>query len=107
LSVSRHNPWFRRRLAGETGPAAVRLYRTEQHPDADFDEVDAADVAATYATYLDEIERCRRAAADVSLDTVVGDRSVRWIYRHMIEEDARHDGHADLLRERIDGAKGA
>jgi exodeoxyribonuclease-3 len=35
-----------------------------------------------------------------------GNFSVRWIYVHMIEEDARHNGHADLLRERIDGAKG-
>jgi hypothetical protein len=32
---------------------------------------------------------------------------VRWVYVHMIEEYARHNGHADLLRERIDGAKGA
>ncbi len=33
--------------------------------------------------------------------------SLRWIYGHMIEEYARHIGHADLLRERIDGATGA
>jgi hypothetical protein len=53
-------------------------------------------------------------AAGVGLETVVanrsndgrGDFSVRWIYVHMIEEYARHNGHADLLRERIDGAKG-
>ena len=32
--------------------------------------------------------------------------SLRWIYQHMIEEYARHNGHADLLRERIDGATG-
>jgi hypothetical protein len=32
--------------------------------------------------------------------------SVRWVYLHMIEEYARHNGHADLLRERIDGATG-
>ena len=32
--------------------------------------------------------------------------SVRWVYVHMIEEYARHNGHADLLRERIDGATG-
>ena len=32
------------------------------------------------------------------------DVSLRWIYVHMIEEYARHNGHADLLRERIDGA---
>ena len=59
------------------------------------------------------MERCRAVAAGVSLDTVVpnasdgrGDFSVRWIYVHMIEEYARHNGHADLLRERIDGAIG-
>ena len=32
--------------------------------------------------------------------------NLRWIYTHMIEEYARHNGHADLLRERIDGATG-
>ncbi|MDX6214955.1 MAG: hypothetical protein QOG99_539, partial [Frankiales bacterium] len=32
--------------------------------------------------------------------------SLRWVYLHMIEEYARHNGHADLLRERIDGATG-
>ncbi len=34
------------------------------------------------------------------------DRSHRWILVHMIEEYARHNGHADLLRERIDGVTG-
>ena len=33
--------------------------------------------------------------------------SLRWVYTHMIEEYARHDGHADLLRQRIDGATGS
>jgi hypothetical protein len=33
-------------------------------------------------------------------------RDIRWIYVHMIEEYARHNGHADLIRERIDGATG-
>ena len=33
--------------------------------------------------------------------------SLRWVYVHMIEEYARHNGHADLLRERIDGATGS
>jgi len=32
--------------------------------------------------------------------------SLRWVLAHMIEEYARHNGHADLLRERIDGATG-
>ena len=34
------------------------------------------------------------------------DHTLRWIYLHMIEEYARHNGHADLLRERIDGVTG-
>jgi hypothetical protein len=54
------------------------------------------------------------ATATLSLDEVVpsrGDhpertRNIRWIYLHMIEEYARHNGHADLIRERIDGATG-
>jgi len=103
--------WFRRRIAGEDAPP---LYYTPQGPDDDFDAVDDADSRAMFAAFNAEVERCRALAAGVSLDTVVpntrndgrGDFSVRWIYVHMIEEYARHNGHADLLRERIDGAIG-
>jgi hypothetical protein len=98
--------WFRRRLAQEQGPGVGRLYSTPDRPDADFDDLADADPTATVETYLQEVARCRAAAAGVGLDTVVADRSVRWIYLHMIEEYARHNGHADLLRERIDGATG-
>jgi hypothetical protein len=67
-----------------------------------------------FDSFIAEVEVCRAVAAGVGLETVVanrsndgrGDFSVRWIYVHMIEEYARHNGHADLLRERIDGAKG-
>jgi hypothetical protein len=53
----------------------------------------------------------RRAAAGLSLDRCVphprmGQVSLRWIYVHMIEESARHAGHADILREQTDGATG-
>jgi Protein of unknown function (DUF664) len=37
---------------------------------------------------------------------VAGERQMLWVYVHMIEEYARHNGHADLLRERIDGSTG-
>ena len=51
-----------------------------------------------------------RAAAAPSLDVTAAHRgrefSLRWIMIHMIEEYARHNGHADLLRERIDGTVG-
>jgi hypothetical protein len=103
--------WFRRRIAGEDAPP---LYYTPERRDGDFDDVDDAEPAAMFAAFAAELEACRAIAARVSLDSVVantsndgrGDFSVRWIYVHMIEEYARHNGHADLLRERIDGAKG-
>jgi hypothetical protein len=45
--------------------------------------------------------------APATSDPVAGeDYTLRWIYLHMIEEYARHNGHADFLRERIDGATG-
>ena len=101
--------WFRRGIAGESRAEAGPIYYTDERPDADFDDVDDADPAAMFEAFTREVEYCRRVAADVPLDKVVGERehSVRWIYLHMIEEYARHNGHADLLRERIDGATGA
>jgi hypothetical protein len=66
------------------------------------------------AAYREEVERARAAVAGKSLDDVVPSRGhhperardIRWIYVHMIEEYARHNGHADLIRERIDGQTG-
>jgi hypothetical protein len=71
-----------------------------------------ADARADYATLLAEIAAAREAMAGVPLDREVSSarrpapRSIRWIYLHMIEEYARHNGHADLLRESIDGETG-
>jgi Protein of unknown function (DUF664) len=61
-----------------------------------------------------EIEHARAAVPGKQLDDVVPShghhreraRDIRWIYLHMIEEYARHNGHADLIRERIDGVTG-
>ncbi|MCW2573004.1 MAG: hypothetical protein JWO88_3062 [Frankiales bacterium] len=80
----------------------------------DFDGIDDADAAQNLDAYWREVEAARSAVADKSLDLVVasrGDhpertRDVRWVYVHMIEEYARHNGHADLLREAIDGVTG-
>jgi|SRR5579864_732730 len=102
--------WFRRRVAGEDLPA---IYRTETDVDAAFENVDAADAEHDLQTYQREVELARTAARGRQLDdTFVHPRhevpmQVRWVYVHMIEEYARHNGHADLLRERIDGRKGA
>ena len=87
------------------------LYCTKKHPAGDF-EVDDADVAADLKTYRAEIDAIRSAAPEFDLDDVTatpnGQRiGLRWVYTHMIEEYARHNGHADLLREAIDGATGS
>jgi uncharacterized damage-inducible protein DinB len=103
--------WFRRHANGED---LGFLYSTTEEPDADFLNVESADASADLAHYVAECQRCREVTAHMSLDTVVPSRgqhpertrNVRWIYLHMIEEYARHNGHADLLRERIDGATG-
>jgi len=103
--------WFRRVLAGvDIDP----LYYTDDNEDGDFDDIDDADPAADFTAYRAEVDVCRSITArHPDLDAVavrkrhdVHEVSLRWIYVHMIEEYARHNGHADLLRERIDGATG-
>ncbi|GIH21785.1 hypothetical protein Aph01nite_00950 [Acrocarpospora phusangensis] len=99
--------WFRRVLNGEDLP---KLWDKDRDNDADFNEVDAASVDEAFATWQAEIEHARAISAAKPLDAV-GDRNGqdcthRWILVHMIEEYARHNGHADLLRERIDGTTG-
>jgi uncharacterized damage-inducible protein DinB len=101
--------WFRRTLTGEDAPP---IYFTDDNPDGDLKDVDTADVAEVFATWRAECELARKAvAATPSLEVVGVQRSgrrasLRWILVHMIEEYARHNGHADLLRERIDGQTG-
>lgn len=86
------------------------IYCAENDIDGDFDNVADADVDADLAMLTSEIERYNAALPDFSLDHLRDGRerqySLRWIYVHMIEEYARHNGHADLLREAIDGLTG-
>jgi hypothetical protein len=93
------------------GLPEVNLYYTDDNPDADFEDVDPERADQDLAVYQASMERSRAAVADLSLDKISpdpdGDVSLRWIYQHMIEEYARHNGHADLLRERIDGTTGS
>lgn len=107
--------WFQRVFAGATttppvhetgGPNAFTLTESHTLPDA-------------LAAWRTEVTRARELTAQAPLDTTgtlspaeaafTGDPkvSLRWILTHMIEEYARHNGHADLLREAIDGTAGA
>jgi uncharacterized damage-inducible protein DinB len=104
--------WFREVLLGED---LSDLYSTEEDPDADFNNVDGANVAEAFSDFEKACDEARQAAAAArDLDVLSKERSprtgeqfsLRWILTHMIEEYARHNGHADLLRERIDGTTG-
>ena len=79
--------------------------------DAGFDLAEGATLGGALETWRAEIARAREHCAGRTLaDTgrfIDQDVNLLWIYVHMIEEYARHNGHADLLRERIDGATGA
>ena len=96
--------WFRRRLAGLDAPT---LYGGG---DAEFDGAvaDPEVVAEAWSTWRAEVafaERFVDAAPDLDLVGKEG-HVLRRVLVHMIEEYARHNGHADLLRERIDGRVG-
>jgi hypothetical protein len=95
-------------VAGQDAPP---LFYTEAQPDLDIDPPPDADAAADLDTFRAEVAACDAAAAAHPLDETFttgrgGTLSVRWVYVHMIEEYARHNGHADLIRQAIDGATG-
>jgi uncharacterized damage-inducible protein DinB len=101
--------WFRERFAAE---GVARLYSTPERKDADFEDVDPATVAADYAALLAEQDAARAVAAGASLDDTYVDAdgdevSLRFIHVHMIGEYARHNGHADFVRQGIDGVTGS
>ena len=102
--------WFRRRFAGLDVP---KRYQAEADPDADFNGAvaDPAVAEEAWAAWRVEIVFAEQFTRDHDLDFVGHDSegepvSLRELLVHMIEEYARHNGHADLLRERIDGRLG-
>ncbi len=104
--VERH--WFRRAVEGEEAPP---LYYDDEHPDGDFELLEEADWDDDLATWHAECAHARAVEAAAPTLEVTGTRrgepvSLRWIMIHMIEEYARHNGHADLIRELVDGTVG-
>jgi uncharacterized damage-inducible protein DinB len=102
--------WFRQRFAGQDVP---NLYQSEAEPDGDFDGAIAeqAVVDEAWAAWHDEVAFAELFVKDTDLNFVGCDGadqavSLRELLVHMIEEYARHNGHADILRERIDGRIG-
>jgi uncharacterized damage-inducible protein DinB len=96
--------WFRERIAGQQ---LEPMYDPALGQDADFEDLDPAQAQADYERLVDECRLADEALAAASYDDTIearaGVMSVRAVVVHMIEEYAQHNGHADLLRERIDG----
>ena len=101
--------WFLETLAGQS---IESLYYSEKDPDGDFDALDSHPVEEVFHRYLAATDEARAVVAGFNspdeLRRNASERPVtlRWVMMHMIEEYARHNGHADLLREAIDGARG-
>lgn len=118
LGLVRHvaqveNHWFQRVLQGRTG--VPRLYKSDDNIDGDFEGAtpDPEVAKEAFATWQAEIARADEwldglveedLGRDVPLDG--GTVATREVLVHVIEEYARHAGHADLLRECIDGRTG-
>jgi len=102
--------WFRRVIAGETAPPI--FYDRDTNIDGDWDVPGDARWEDDLAAWHAEVEAACAIAAARSLDDTGTHThegvpvSLRWVYVHMIEEYARHNGHADLLRELADGTVG-
>ena len=103
--------WFRRVMAGQDAP---KLFCSDIDPDGDFDGAvpDADVVVQAWQAWRSEVAFADQFVAEAPDLGVVGQDhnhppiSLRELLVHMVEEYARHNGHADLLRERIDGRIG-
>ena len=101
--------WFDHIFAGSSSPEPIS---TEEDRDADFNDIEPARATADLDLFQTVCDVSRAIVADAESFDVPsalggkGPYSLRWIMLHMIEEYARHNGHADLLREQIDGAVG-
>jgi uncharacterized damage-inducible protein DinB len=99
--------WVRQAFRGEQVPD---LYYRADAPDADFEETDPAGAEEDFRLYLAECQAVDAALEGAQLEDTFTLKeqtlSLRWMWQHLVEEYARHNGHADLLREAIDGSAG-
>jgi hypothetical protein len=92
-----------------TDPQLPLYYCTDESPDGDFEGTSTTAAMDDLKIFAEHCARSREIMAGSPLDHTFGRTepySLRWIYLYLIKEYARHLGHADLLRERVDGATG-
>ncbi|MGI5151275.1 DinB family protein [Plantactinospora sp. CA-294935] len=102
--------WYFQAVVAGNFPGS--LYTATDDDDEDFNDLDSATGESAFAIWRAEVAQSRRIAAERPLGAlgthpVTGQAlSLRWVLNHMIDEYARHNGHADLIREAIDGQVG-
>jgi uncharacterized damage-inducible protein DinB len=102
--------WLHARFSGEQD----REIYGPGDADLEVSEADEHSVAAAFALYAEFVARSQQIVAEAELDALTKDAhprtgehfSLRWVLQHLLEEYARHNGHADLLREATDGSVG-
>jgi uncharacterized damage-inducible protein DinB len=100
--------WFEEGVANRTSS----LPYDPDDPDMDLRVEDDETAADIFDLYQRTCERSREIMREKSLDDALendgrsADYNVRWVMVHMIEETARHAGHADIIRELLDGRTG-
>jgi uncharacterized damage-inducible protein DinB len=112
LSIVKHlayveRGWFQEVVANEP----YQYPFDTDDPDAEFRIEDVESGDDIFELYRQACARSRQALEAASLDDMVenpdrADYNVRWVVVHMIEETARHAGHADIIREQLDGTTG-
>ncbi|MFC5007331.1 DinB family protein [Dactylosporangium cerinum] len=115
LSLLKHSAvwerrWFQVIFAGRSFPDEWPAVADEGQ-DATFALTDDDTVQSVVAYYLEQIEASREIVAAGDLDARCAradlvDENLRWVAVHLIQETARHTGHADIIREAVDGSRG-
>jgi uncharacterized damage-inducible protein DinB len=98
--------WFQVIVAGRRFPG-----EWPEGTEDDFAVGDEDTVEHWLLRYSDEAAVSRQITADMGLDDRCArhdwvDENLRWVLLHLIEETARHAGHADIIRETLDGSRG-
>jgi uncharacterized damage-inducible protein DinB len=114
LSLLKHSAvwerrWFQIIFAGRSFPDEWPA--VDEAADATFALSDEDTVESVLADYREQIAVSQEITASADLDvrcarTELVDQNLRWVAMHLIQETARHTGHADVIREAIDGSRG-
>jgi uncharacterized damage-inducible protein DinB len=115
LSILKHSAiwegrWFQEIVAGRGSPEVWSQVESEdEDPTFWLSEEDTVESVVAY--YREPMAVADEIVASIDLDTpcawnVSAHRNLRWVVLHLIEETARHAGHADIIRETIDGSRG-